>query len=167
MSRIERGAAPWLTVERAYLVSAVPGLSASLRVYPETSPLRDRAHIELLERFQAQLHPSLAWRTEVPLPAPGDLRAWDGTVRGDDWVVGTDAETRLHDVQAVERRLALKQRDGGGFDVILLLSGTRANRAALASARSSLRGLLPHDTREILTALRAGVAPPGSGVVLL
>ncbi len=167
IGRIERAAAPWLTIEATCVLSAILGLSPSLRFYPQASPLRDRAHLALLERLRRELHPALAWRTEVPLPVPGDGRAWDAVVSGRDWHLGVDAETKLHDVQAFERRLALKQRDSGGVAVILLVAATAGNRHALAAARSALRGLLPYDTREILSALRAGSPPPGSGIVLL
>jgi transcriptional regulator with XRE-family HTH domain len=167
ISRIERGSAPWLTIDSACILSAALGLQASLRFYPEQSPVRDRAHVALLECFRQELHQSLRWRTEVPLPIPGDLRAWDAVVAGSDWQLGVDAETNLHDVQAFERRLSLKQRDADGMTVILLVAATSGNRQALASARTALRGLLPHDTREILAAVRKGVRPPGSGIVVL
>jgi transcriptional regulator with XRE-family HTH domain len=167
ISRLERGASPWIGVEKLFVVGALLGLDVSLKVYPAGSPLRDRAHVELLERLRRELHPTLRWRTEVPLPIPGDLRAWDATIAGSDWVIASDAETRLRDVQAFERQLALKQRDAGGMDVVLLLAGTRSNRTALTAARPALRGLLPYDTREILGSLRAGRRPPGSGIVVL
>jgi transcriptional regulator with XRE-family HTH domain len=167
ISRLERGASAWLSVETIFTVAAVLGLEASLKVYPGGSPIRDAAHLALLDRLRQVLHPTLAWRTEVPLPISGDLRAWDAAVTGPGWRIGVDAETRIRDVQAFERRLALKQRDAGGIDVVLLLAGTRSNRAALAAARTALRGLLPYDTTDVLAALRAGERPPGSGIVVL
>jgi hypothetical protein len=80
--------------------------------------------------------------------------------------VYVDAETRIRDVQALERRTALKRRDTGTDRVILLIADTRSNRAILASLRGSLiHDALPGTT--ILAALKSGRDPGGSGIVLL
>ncbi len=136
-------------------------------MYPAGLPLRDRAHHALLERFRSQLPAALRWQSEVPLHISGDLRAWDGVVSTKDWQIAVEAETRLHDLQALERRIALKQRDSAGTAVILLVNDTRANRLVLRAARESLRALAPLDTRTVLGALRAGRRPPASGIVVL
>lgn len=167
ISRVERGLAPWVSVETICLLAVVVGLAPSIRLYPEGSPLRDAAHGALLARLRRQLPATLRWRPEVPLPIPGDKRAWDATIRGEGWWVAVEAESRLYDLQALERRLALKRRDGGDPRVILLINDTRPNRAALASARESLRSEFPLEARDILAPLRAGRAPAGSGVVRL
>jgi len=167
VSRIERGLAPWVSVDSICRLAVVVGLTASIRLYPDGPPIRDAAHAALLERLQRQLPALLQWRAEVPLPISGDRRAWDATIRGEGWWVAVEAETRLHDLQALERRLALKRRDGGEPRVILLINDTRPNRAALASARESLRSEFPLEAREILGALRAGRAPTAGGIVRL
>ena len=105
--------------------------------------------------------------TEVPLPIPGDRRAWDGFIRVGNGAIGVEAEARIRDAQAVDRRCALKRRDGGVDMVILLVADTRANRRMLALHREALRSSFPLDTRQILAALRAGRAPSGSGIVVL
>lgn len=112
VSRIERGLVPDVSVAGICRLLAVVGLELSARAYPAGEPIRDRAHRALLGRFRQRLHRSLRWRTEVPLPIGGDLRAWDGHVSGAGWHVGVEAETRPTDLQALERRLALKLRDG-------------------------------------------------------
>ncbi len=66
----------------------------------------------LLQDFRAGLHRSLAWSVEVPLPIPGDRRAWDGVIQGPGWRYGVEAETAPRDSQSLARRLSLKQRDG-------------------------------------------------------
>ena len=124
----------------------------------------------LLERLRVRLHPSLRWRTEVPLPIDGDLRAWDAEIRGRDpqpWRARVEAETRIADGQALERRLGLKLRDDPDGHLILLVADTRANRRALATLAPGLKALLPHGTREILSALRAGRDAGASGVVIM
>jgi transcriptional regulator with XRE-family HTH domain len=170
LSRFERGAIDRASITDLGAWFAVLGLDLVIKAYPAGDPIRDRAQLALLERLRGRLHESLRWRTEVPLPIPGDLRAWDAEVRGHrpkPWRARIEAETRITDGQALERRLALKLRDDPGGHLILLVSDTRANRAALRSIGTALRDLLPLDTRAILTALTAGRDPGGSGVVIL
>lgn len=134
LSRFERG-----SIDRASLTElgawfAVLGLDLVIKAYPAGDPIRDRAQLALLERLRGRLHPSLRWRTEVPLPIPGDLRAWDAEVRGHEpkpWRARIEAETRIAGGQALQRRLSLKLRDDPGGHLILLVSDTRSNRAAL------------------------------------
>jgi hypothetical protein len=117
-----------------------------------------------------RLHPSLRWRTEVPLPREGDLRAWDAEISGRDprpWRARIEAETRITDGQALERKLGLKVRDDPGGHLILLVADTRANRQALATLDAGLRALMPRSTRDILAPLGRGGEPPGSGIVIL
>ncbi|MEX2011485.1 MAG: hypothetical protein WEF51_04515 [Chloroflexota bacterium] len=78
-----------------------------------------------------------------------------------------EAETRLSDSQALERRIALKIRDGGPGHVLLLVADTRSNRQALETLRDGLRATFPLDRRSILGALRDGRDPGASGVVVL
>jgi hypothetical protein len=89
----------------------VVGLVPSLRFFADGTPLRDAAHVKLLERLHGTLASSLRWRTEVPLNVTADRRAWDAEIAGSGWRIVVEAETRLHDAQALERRVALKRRD--------------------------------------------------------
>jgi hypothetical protein len=149
---------------------AVVGLELSIRAYPAGDPIRDRAQLALLERFRARLHPGLRWRTEVPLPIDGDLRAWDAEVRGSrpaPWRARVEAETKIADGQALERRLNLKLRDDPDGHLILLVSETRANRLALKSLDAGLRSVLPLGTRGMMVALAAARDPRGSGIVVI
>jgi hypothetical protein len=158
------------TIEFLGAYCAVVGLDLAIRTYPAGDPIRDRAQLALLERLRGRLHPSLRWRTEAALPIEGDLRAWDAEIAGRHpaaWRARVEAETKIGDGQALERRLALKLRDDPDGHLILLLSDTRANRAALRLLRDGLNVLLPLDTRHILGALAAGRDPGGSGVVIL
>jgi transcriptional regulator with XRE-family HTH domain len=166
ISRIERGTEPNVTLRRLCEVASVLGLRLSARLYPVGNPIRDAGQIALLERLRARLHGSLTWRTEVALPIAGDLRAWDASIGGMDWVAFVDAETRIRDVQALERRTSLKRRDTGTDRVILLIANTRANRAVMGLVGSPLIADAL-DGRGILAALTAGRDPGGSGVVLL
>jgi hypothetical protein len=164
---LERGAIAHPPVELLAAVCAVVGLELVIRVYPAGDPLRDRAHDALLGRLRAVLSPSLRLRTEQPLPIPGDLRAWDGTIVGRGWFVHVEAETAITDGQALTRRLSLKHRDGGRGRVILLVSDTRSNRDALHTLRPSLTEMLPLGTRAVLYALRRAADPGGNGIVVL
>jgi hypothetical protein len=108
----------------------------------------------------------------VPLPAPGDLRAWDALIRGvdpgtrDQWRVGIEAETRPNDLQALDRRLALKERDGGADWLILLLLASRHNRSLLAEHLPALQARFPLEGRRALELLGAG-APLGANAIIV
>lgn len=168
VSRIEHGVVPNLSMLAMARVGALLGLRVSCRAYPMGPPIRDAAHVALLGRLRAELGPGLRMRTEVPLrSAPGDLRAWDAEVLSAQGDCKVEAETRLADLQSLERRIALKMQDDGVSIVVLLVAGSRSNRAVLAHARVSLRERFPCDTRAILRALRRGEMPPASGICVL
>jgi transcriptional regulator with XRE-family HTH domain len=164
--RFERGLFGELTTQEIAAIAAVVGLDVRLRVYPGGDAIRDAGQMRLLQRLRVRLHPGLRWRTEVPLPIEGDLRAWDAVIGGEVWQLAVDAETVLDDLLALERRLALKRRDGGIGHVIVLVAATTRNRRALASAPAAFADL-PLRTREILAALRDARDPAGSGIVIL
>lgn len=166
-SRIERGLTGSLSVEQASLLLAAVGLDLSIRTYPSGEPLRDAAHAALIGRFRSGLHPSLRLQTEVPFPAPGDRRAWDVVVLGGDWRHGVEAETRPRDRQALERRLALKLRDGDVSSMSLLLLDSRHNRDFVRAHGDILGERFPIPGRRTLELLQAGVNPGGSSFILL
>jgi transcriptional regulator with XRE-family HTH domain len=147
-------------------ICQVLGMDLSLRAYPAGDPLRDVAHARLLERLRSRLHPELGWTTEVPLPGDRDLRAWDAMIRGSGWRLPVEAETVVTDVQALERKLALKVRDGGVTHVLLAVADTRRNRRSLASAPASFASL-PLRSGQVLRHLRAGTDPGASGLVIV
>jgi hypothetical protein len=120
----------------------------------------------LLDRLRPNIHASLTRRTEVPLPARGDLRAWDLLIEGRGWRIAVEAETVLDDLQALERRLHRKQRDGGIEVLILLVADTRRNRRAIEAAPASFADF-SRDARATLRALRAGDRPDRSTIVFL
>jgi len=166
ISRIERGLAPNVPLGLSIATAAVLGLRVNVRLYPVGQPLRDAGQLALLARLHARLGSGLGWRTEVPLALHGDLRAWDAAIRGPDWIVFVDAETRIRDAQALARRFAVKQRDMPTDRAVLLVSDTRSNRAAIRAIGASLvADALPAGLN--LEALAARRDPGGSGVVLL
>jgi transcriptional regulator with XRE-family HTH domain len=166
VGRIERGVLTSVSLEQLTRVSIVLGLDLMVRVYPGGRPVRDHAQLALIERFRAVLHPSLGLRFEVPIPIAGDRRAWDAHVLGTPVTIGLEAETRLRDVQAVERRIALKMRDSSIDQVILLLADTHTNRAAIHDAGTSIQTMFPVSARSALRAFREGRDPGGSAVIL-
>jgi transcriptional regulator with XRE-family HTH domain len=166
VSRLERGLVMRPDLAAIYCLADVVGLKVSTRAFPAGDPLRDAGHLRLLERLRARLATGIQWRTEVPLPNPGDRRCWDAAISGAGWHVNVEAETVIDDVQALQRRMAIKVRDGQAETLLLLVADTRRNRQALLAARATFTAL-PFDTREILTALGEGRHPPGSGMVVL
>ncbi len=93
VSRIERGLATHVTLLQLSRLTAVVGLELSVRCFPGGQPIRDFAQAALLARFRGRLHRSIRWAAEVPLPRPGDQRAWDALVTGGGWRFGVEAET--------------------------------------------------------------------------
>lgn len=166
-SRLERGAAPYLPLRDLVRAAAVVGLELSIRAYPGGAALRDRAHLELLERFRGRLGAGALWHTEVPLPNPGDRRAWDALIRVPPVRIGVEAETRARDSQELQRRLGLKRRDGGVDHLILLLSDTRNNRAFVRGLSQGFLADFPIPASVALGRLGASLDPGGSAIVLL
>jgi transcriptional regulator with XRE-family HTH domain len=113
IGRIERGAARSVSIELVATIAAVLGLEMSVGLHPAGPPVRDRAHLALIERLRVRVSRGLRWRTEVPVPVAGDLRSADLVIDGASFGILVEAETRLVDVQAFERRVGAKQRDLG------------------------------------------------------
>jgi transcriptional regulator with XRE-family HTH domain len=167
LGRIERGQVRRLTVDQLSRACAAVGLALAVRGHPGSGAALDAAQLALLGRLRAQLPLGVAVRTEVPLPIPGDRRAWDTVLELDPNPTPVEAETRLRDIQALDRRVALKLRDSEFDLVLLLVNDTAHNRALLELHREDLRTSLPLDSRSILRALRKGRTPEASGIVVL
>jgi transcriptional regulator with XRE-family HTH domain len=167
VSRIERALDPGVSIVEVARLLAVVGLDLRARAYPGGQPVRDAVHAGLLERFRVRLHRSLGWAVEVPLPAPGDPRAWDGFVQGPGWRYGAEAETAPSDGQALGRRLQLKLRDGGVDGVLLIVPRTRRVRDFLKVAGSGFLDLFPVPGDRALELLAAGADPGGSAIIIL
>ena len=165
-SRIERGLTAEVSVLRLTRLAEVVGLEVSVRLFVGGSPIRDNVHASLLGRCRGAMHPSLRWSIEVPLPNPGDDRAWDAMVVGSDWRYGVEAETAPRDVQAISRRLALKLRDGGVDGILLVLPRTRRVQEFLAASRGMLNEAFPIPGTAALARLKDGLDPGGSSIIL-
>ena len=150
----------------AQLLGAV-GLDLSARAYPSGGGLRDEAQAKLLGRLRNRVGGAFTWRTEVPMPIDGDLRAWDGALIAASLRIGIDAETRLRDVQAVDRRVMLKLRDSGFDRAVVLVAATRSNRLALRDAGNAVFANYPIPARAALRALAAGDDPGGNCLIVL
>ena len=175
LSRIERARSPTVPLRTLTTLFTVLGLRLSVRPYPEGEPIRDVAHARLLSRFKSRLSASISLRTEVPLqrgaPSPGggrrDLRAWDGELLASGKTCKLEAETVLHDLQATDRRIALKMADDRVERVILLVASTSQNRQVLREFGELLRTRYPLTTRGVMAGLRDGDLPIASGIVVL
>ena len=137
------------------------GLAASVRFFPAGVPVRDAAQLALLARFVARprLHPCRS-RARLPLPGDRDARAWDAMIDGASEPGFVEAESHLRDVQAFERRVALKLRDDPRARVVVLvLTRSAHHRALLAAHRESLRAMFPLDGRCRATRPARGAHP--------
>lgn len=166
-SRLERGVLEHTDLMLLARACAVVGLELSVKAYPGGDPIRDAAHVALLRDFQAALHPSVQWATEVPLPVTGDLRAWDGFVRGTTWRYGVEAETAPRDGQATLRRLALKERDGQVDGVLLVVRDTHQTRAFLREIGDVAGSRFPVAGPRALELLGVGADPGGSAIIVM
>jgi hypothetical protein len=167
LSWTESGRNTSLSVVDLSALLACVGLELSLRAYPVEGSLRDAAQHALLEFFLSLVSP--AWRraTEVPLPIAGDLRAWDCVLSGRACTIGVEAETRVRDFQALDRRVMLKLRDSRLHRAVIVLPATRANRATLRALGPVAQANYPVPSRDALDALRRGLDPGGNSIIVL
>jgi len=165
--RIERAETAGLTIEQACRAAEAVGLHVGVRLYPGDDPARDARQLIRRDRLRAHVPAGAVFRTEVVFQIPGDRRAWDATIDLLGRRAGCEIENVVSDVQALERKLALKLRDGGVDVLILVVADTEANREILRRHREDLRALLPLDTRQVLGCLREGRLPGANGIVLL
>jgi transcriptional regulator with XRE-family HTH domain len=166
VGRVERGEAPWLTLDHAARLLAGVGLDLWVRAYPGGPPLRDAAHLQLLARFEARLPGSVHCHREWPIPNSTDRRAVDLLLTGLPRRVGVEAETVLDDLQALERTVNLKRRDAALERMILLVRDSVRNREILRAA-DPLRRSFPLETRAVMAALARGQEPKADGIVIL
>ena len=143
ISWTESGANASLSIVDASRMLACVGLDLSVRAYPAGRGIRDEAQLALIARLKSLVMPRWEWRTEVPIPLPGDLRAWDVVLRGPAVTIGVEAESRLRDIQALGRRVMLKLRDSGLDRVVIVGAATRTNRTSLRALGDSLRSNYP------------------------
>lgn len=87
-------------------------------------------------------------------------------IGGNGWDALVEAETRIGDIQLIERRSAAKQRDLGARRLILLVADTRHNREVLRR-HPELRERFPIGTRRCLARLGQALDPGGDALVIL
>jgi transcriptional regulator with XRE-family HTH domain len=168
IGRLERDEIGSPRLEHLATFASSLGLRLRLALYPDGEPIRDRVQLRLLDAFHARIHPSLGWRTEVSLPLRNDRRAWDALATADDGWTAIEAITRLGAVDATLRATNQKQRDDPRIRrVVLVVADTARNRDALRLAVASIRAEYPLGSREVLSALASGSAPPLNGIVLM
>jgi hypothetical protein len=154
------------TLGELAVIGAALGRDVRMQAYIAGDAIRDAGQQRLLDRLRRYLHPSIVMTTEVTLPADGDRRAWDAMLAGAAWRRPVEGETVIDDVQALERRVRLKVRDGGADGVILVIANTRRNRRAIAAAPGAFRDF-DRDARRVHADLRAGRDPGGSSILFL
>jgi transcriptional regulator with XRE-family HTH domain len=167
VSRRELGRSRRLTGEKLAVHAAAVGLKLSVRLWPVGGGLRDAAQARVIARFVARV--GRPWRVllEAPIPIAGDLRAVDIVLARETVRIAVEVITRVADLQAQIRAAQLKARDIGATRLILVIAATRANRAALASARGTLVGSFDLDARHVLADLATGRDPGHDALVLL
>jgi transcriptional regulator with XRE-family HTH domain len=168
LGRIENGQDRHVHIDLLAMIAGAVGLELAVRTFAGGGRVRDRAQLRALDRFRVRLGPEWTWLSEVPLPLPGDQRAWDlvGTHMGSGLMIWVEAESRVHDSQALLRRLALKRKDSDAARLILVVSDTHGNRDALREARDAFAEAFPGSMRRAIPDLVAG-RDPGDDVLLV
>ena len=166
ISRTERAQRVPARVDELMAHGAALGLRISLKAYPEGSPVRDARQLRVVGRLRERVGTAFEWRTDVLIGGYGDLRAGDVRLDGPG-SIGIDVETRLSDMQELQRRMEAKWRDSGVDRIVLVVAATRHNRRVLAEHRDALLSTFPADTPEIMAALRRGRLPGSTGIVVL
>jgi transcriptional regulator with XRE-family HTH domain len=168
VSRIEHGLAVELSLAAATALFSAVGMDLSVRAFPGGQPVRDRAHLAVIERLRQLVAATVGWQFEMPLPILGDQRAWDIGLTLVDGRAAIEVETRPHDLQDLLRRILRKMRDDPSVDrVVLLLPDTRHNRAFVRDNEQTLAAALPGLPGQIRASLAAGQLPETSGLLLL
>jgi transcriptional regulator with XRE-family HTH domain len=167
LGRWERSMRPYPDLWDAARLIRLLGHDLVINWFPAGGALRDAGHAALISAFLALVPNSVRRWLEMPMPATGDLRAWDVVLELDARRIGVAAETRLRDWQALLRREAQKGRDSGIERILLVLLDSHANRRAVRDAGESLHSALPLDGRTILPALRAGRDPGANGLLFV
>ena len=165
VARIERGDGEIDLVTLAS-IAAILGLELSLSLHPDGDPVRDKGHLALLSRLRGRIEPACGWRTEVPMPIPGDRRSADAVIDGRTFLALVEAETHLDDIQALERGIGGKKRDLDADRAVLLVADTRHNRAVIRRV-PELSRQFPISTRAALACLARGDDPGGDCLVVL
>ena len=135
VSRLERSVGQNATLPELSVVGSVLGLKLVVKLYPVLDRVRDEPQLRLLDSLAVQLPAGTGWRTEVPMPLPGDLRAMDAVIALGRCRVAIEAWTRLGDAQAQVRSAILKRRDLGADRLVVLLADTPHNRLAWERCR--------------------------------
>ena len=165
ISLIERGDYPTVSILTLARLAAAVGLELSVKGFPAGQPIRDKAHVALLERFRRAVGAGWRMAAEVPLPIRGDKRAWDRLMRGFGFTFGVEGEMHPTDMQELGRRLGLKKRDGGVDRLILVMPDSKWCRQLVAY--NELRVTFPIRSAAALDALRNGRDPGGDAIVLI
>jgi transcriptional regulator with XRE-family HTH domain len=167
ISRIEAGKVRGVSAAELIIVAAAVGLKLYLNAYPAGGRLLDGPQLQLLEAFNARLHPGWKKELEKVMPIPGDLRAADELISIPDCSCAVEAITRFAELQSEVRSARRKQRDLGADRLILVVKASRANRRALREAWPVISEAFPIGTRAALEALSAGKDPGGDCLILI
>ncbi|HET8777356.1 MAG TPA: helix-turn-helix transcriptional regulator [Candidatus Limnocylindria bacterium] len=167
ISRIEAGKVPGVSVAELSIVAAAVGLHLYVNTYPGGRRPLDAPQLDLLNRFNARLHPSWSRELEKVMPKPGDLRAADEFIQSNGCSCSVEAITRFASVESQVRSAHAKQRDLGATRLILVVKGSRTNRRMLNEAGPIILQQFPIATRAAFRALQAGEDPGGDCLILV
>ena len=146
------------------------GLRARFMLYPADDPLRDGPQVRLIRDFRDAVGSALPMDLERPVvtvAGSSDRRAFDAIINLPGCQCAVECYTRFHDCQAQLRSALIKQRDAQVARLVIVVRGSRANRAAVGAAYDLIRLNFPLGTRAVVGALRAGRDPGANGLVFI
>jgi transcriptional regulator with XRE-family HTH domain len=170
VSRLDAGDLK-LAVSIATRAFAALGMQLVLKAYPADGiGLRDSGQLALAEQVRTLAHPS--WRAVLEAPTGEGRQAADILFIGRAAGIHLELDSALADFQAQLRsghlkRDALQVRLGIRIAFVLVLRDTARNRTAAQPHLAVIRQALPAGSREVMAAIRGGIALERDGLLWL
>jgi len=169
VGRLEAGGSRLSVMIIGSVFSAL-GMDLSLRAFPGSGVrLRDSGQIALTELIRVESSPQLAAEPRAPV---GDHhgQAADVLLVGRSFGIHIEAESVLVDLQAQLRKGQLKRdglerKAGAQLAFVMALRESERNRCAVRGVGNVVRAALPAPPREVLAALRGGLALTRDGLL--
>ena len=171
VSKAERGLLD-VSLDARCRLAAACGHELGWRLYPvSTVRLRDSGQLSLAQAITDAAHATWRAHLEVPM-APGDARAADLLLVGEDEILHIEIERALVDLQAQLRsaelkRQAISERSQQPVRLIIAVPDTRTTRARLAPFAELLRQTLPVTSARAWRAIRTGEPLNGDGILFV
>jgi hypothetical protein len=157
--RVESGD-PHITLANLVAATDAVGLDLVCQLYPGRGPtLRDSGQLAIAQWLSGIA--SSAWRISLEEPAGEHGEAIDMVLWGPTEIVAAEIERHAVDWQAQSRRAGIKrdwlaEHHARPIRLVIIVSDTKANRAALTPFEGIIRVGFPAGSRAVLRSVRSG-----------